>query len=409
MQTRVHPKRPELLAPAGNPEKLEIAVHYGADAVYLAGQDFSLRNVSGNFTEPELAKAVSDAHKAGVKVYVACNIYSRNHEQKKIEAFLYRVGNLHPDAVIIADPGIIFLAKKIIPQIDIHLSTQANTTNQNALRFWKEIGIKRVNLARELSMEEICTIAGHDLLEIETFIHGALCVSYSGRCLLSSFLAGRDSNRGLCAHPCRWKYAVVEEQRPGEYHTVMEDGTGTYIFNSKDLCMLDHIPELMNAGIDSFKIEGRMKGIGYLAAVVKTYREAIDSYLKDPEQYTVKQRWLDELSRVYHRDYCSGFYFKTPGQSLQNYDSSTSGMVHRYIGKIISSGSGNTIVLDIKNKISTGDAIEILSPVGPPVKTTVLEIFDTNHQAIPHAQPNTRSTLIVHGSGSPKDIVRKLP
>ena len=240
------------------------------------GKDFSLRNFSGNFTDPELFKAVQTAHDANVKIYLACNIYSRNHEQSKIKEFLEKIGRIRPDAIIISDPGIIMLAQEIIPNIDIHLSTQANTTNYNTALFWQKLGVKRVNLARELSLDEIDEITQNIQIETETFIHGAMCISYSGRCLLSNVLSNRDSNRGLCSHPCRWKYAVVEELRPNEFHPLMEDSRGSYIFNSRDLCMIDHIPALMDAQISSLKIEGRMKGINYLASVVKTYRNAIE-------------------------------------------------------------------------------------------------------------------------------------
>ena len=291
-------KKPELLAPAGNFEKLEIAVHYGADAVYLGGKDFSLRNFSGNFTDGELEAAIKFAEKHQVKVYLTCNIYSRNHEQDSIEAFLERIGNIAPHAIIISDPGIILKARQIIPHIDIHLSTQANTTNFNAVLFWEQQGIKRINLARELSIEEIKTITSRTTIQTETFVHGAMCMSYSGRCLLSSFLSGRDSNRGLCSHPCRWNYAVMEELRPNEYYPVQEDSRGTYIFNSKDMCLIDHIPELIHAGISSFKIEGRMKGINYLSSVVKTYRNAIDAYIAEPNSYSVRTEWHSELYRI---------------------------------------------------------------------------------------------------------------
>ena len=252
--------KPELLAPAGNFEKLKIAIHYGADAVYLAGKEFSLRNFSGNFSEKELFDAVEYAHEKKKKVYLALNIYSRNDEQKEILQLLKRIKKINPDAVIISDPGIILMARQIIPDIDIHLSTQSNTTNYNTAQFWKNMGIKRVNLARELSLVEINGIASKSIIETEIFIHGAMCISYSGRCLLSSFYTLRDSNRGLCSHPCRWRYSVVEEMRPDEYYPLAEDKRGSYIFNSKDLCMVQHIPEIINTGVTSLKIEGRMKG-----------------------------------------------------------------------------------------------------------------------------------------------------
>ncbi|MCP4118161.1 MAG: U32 family peptidase [Desulfobacteraceae bacterium] len=402
------PQKTELLAPAGNIEKLETAIQYGADAVYLAGKEFSLRNFSGNFTDQELEQAIGFAHKAGVKVYLACNIYARNSEQEAITRYLEKIGRLNPDAIIIADPGVILLATSIIPHIPIHLSTQANTTNYNTVRFWEQAGIKRVNLARELSLDEIREISTCCAIETETFIHGAMCISYSGRCLLSNFLTGRDSNRGLCTHPCRWSYSVVEEQRPGEYHPLKEDSRGSYIFNSKDLCMLDHIPELIDAGITSLKIEGRMKGISYLASVVKTYRQAIDSYTLDPENYRTEPQWREELSRIYHRDYCTGFYFNDPDQTLPNYQNLRQGMIHGFIGKILDSGVDRSVTVAVKNKISLGDTIEILTPKGTNPRTVVTGILDKNRNAIEHAQPNTRSTLKIEIDTPLKGIIRKV-
>ncbi|MBF0413262.1 MAG: U32 family peptidase [Desulfamplus sp.] len=397
-----YPKKPELLAPVGNYEKLEIAIHYGADAVYLGGKDFSLRNFSGNFTEHELESAVYYAHKHNVKVYVTCNIFSRNSEHKEIASFLETIGDINADAIIIADPGIILMARQIIPHIDIHLSTQANTTNLNAVKFWEEIGVKRINLARELSLDEIREIIQNSKsnlslckspIEIETFVHGAMCISYSGRCLLSSALTGRDSNRGLCSHPCRWKYAVVEEQRPGEYQPVMEDKRGAYIFNSKDLCMIDHIPELCDAGISSLKIEGRMKGISYLASVVKTYREALDSYITAPKNYTVKEIWHKELDLIYHRTYCTGFYFNSSNEVTPNYLNIHGGSIHSFIGKIIKYLPDNNILVQIRNKISVGDIIEVLPPKGEAIKSKIIAIYDINNHPILHAQPNSTSIL----------------
>ncbi len=398
---------PELLAPAGNFEKLEIALHYGADAVYISGQDFSLRNLSDNFTIHDIDRAVEFAHSKGAKIYVACNIYSRNQEQSGIKKFFSEIGSIKPDAVIIADPGIVLLARKIIPHIDIHLSTQANTTNYNTAQFWHEAGVKRVNLARELSLEEIQEISSRSVIETEAFIHGAMCISYSGRCLLSSFLTGRDSNRGMCTHPCRWKYSIVEEQRPGEFHTVMEDQRGTYIFSSKDLCMIRHIPELIKTGISSLKIEGRMKGIGYLASVVKTYREAIDAYKDDPGKFFVQPRWEQELDLMYHRNYSTGFYLGDHNQIVPDYKNKRIGMIHGFIGKILECRPDNSIVVDIKNKISTGDTIEILRPHGASLKTVISEIFDKNCRPVPHAQPNTHSILKINIKCNPNDIIRK--
>ncbi len=400
--------KPELLAPAGNFEKLEIAVHYGADAVYIAGKDFSLRNFSGNFTDEELIDAVAFAHDNNVKIYLACNIYSRNNDQKAIEKFLYKTGNIAPDAIIISDPGIIKMAQKIIPDIDIHLSTQANTTNINAAEFWYDLGIKRVNLARELSFDEITEISNTCDIETETFIHGAMCVSYSGRCLLSNFLSGRDSNQGLCSHPCRWKYSVVEELRPNEYHSLMEDDRGSYIFNSKDLCMIEHIPQLINANISSLKIEGRMKGINYLASVVKTYRNAIDAFVDSPETYKVDPGWVDNLYQVFHREYSTGFYFGKSEEQAPNYTNIHQGKIHSFIGKIIKSNGNNSYLVEIRNKLTMDDMIEVISPLGTPEKTRIVKLLDTDTKPVDAVHPNTSALLYLEIKCQPNDIVRKL-
>lgn len=402
------PLKPELLAPAGNFEKLEIAVHYGADAVYLAGKDFSLRNFSGNFTDTELEQAMILARENNVKVYLACNIYSRNYEHEQLKDFLAKVGCICPDAIIAADPGIIYLAKQIIPGIDIHLSTQANTTNLNAVKFWHDLGIKRVNLARELSLDDIRQICENSPVETEAFVHGAMCISYSGRCLLSSFLSGRDSNRGLCSHPCRWKYSVVEELRPEAYHPIMEDSRGTYIFNSKDLCMIEHIPALVDAGITSLKIEGRMKGINYLASVVKTYRNAIDAYVENPAAYKVEAGWTDALFQVFHRTYCTGFYFDQPDEQLPNYENRHQGKIHSFIGKILYSKHQDQYVVEIRNKLSIGDTVEVISPEGPPQKARITRLSDMDEVPLENARPNTLAILTLNIPCLPNDIVRKV-
>jgi len=408
MPTKIIEKKikPELLAPAGNFEKLEIAVHYGADAIYLAGKDFSLRNFSGNFTDEELFDAVAFAHDHNVKIYLACNIYSRNHDQKAIENFLHKTRNIAPDAIIISDPGIIMMAQKIIPDVDIHLSTQANTTNINAAKFWYELGIKRVNLARELSLEEITKISNTCDIETEAFVHGAMCVSYSGRCLLSNFLSNRDSNQGLCSHPCRWKYSVVEELRPNEYHSLMEDDRGSYIFNSKDLCMIEHIPQLVNANIRSLKIEGRMKGINYLALVVKTYRNAIDAFIESPETYKINPNWIDNLYHVFHREYSTGFYFGKSEEQTPNYKNKHQGKIHSFIGKIISSHGENSYLVEIRNKLTINDTIEVISPLGNPGKTRIVKLLDINKNPLDAVHPNTSALLYLEIQCQPNDIVR---
>lgn len=353
----------ELLAPAGTPEKLEIAIHYGADALYLAGKDFSLRNFSGNFTKEEMAKGIAYAHERGVKVYVTCNVFMRNEEEGALRAYLEELAALSPDALIVADPGVFALAREHAPGIDLHVSTQANTTSAAAARFWAGQGATRINTARELTLEEIALIASEGGVEVESFVHGAMCISHSGRCLISSFLTNRDANRGECTHPCRWGYSLVEEKRPGQYHPVMEDERGTYLFHSKDLCMVEHIPALAGAGIKSFKIEGRMKGVSYLATVVKAYREAIDLYYKNPEGFTPKEQWLEELSRVNNWNYTTGFYFGYQDALAQNYDNRRPVTVHRFAGKVLAV-EGEVTTLEIRNKVVAGAEVEVVPSEG---------------------------------------------
>ncbi len=401
-------KKIELLAPVGNYEKLEIAIHYGADAVYLAGKDFSLRNYSENFSLDELKTAVEYAHGHNVCVYVACNIYPRTSEQDAILAYLKEIGSIGPDALIIADPGIFSQAYQVIPEIPIHLSTQANTTSCNAVLFWENIGVKRVNVARELSLEEIKEIVAGTTLEIEAFVHGAMCISYSGRCLLSTFMSKRDSNRGMCSHPCRWKYSVVEALRPGQYMPVFEDDRGTYVFNSKDLCMIEYIPDLIEAGIASLKIEGRMKGINYLASTVKVYREAIDSYYAHPESFETKDEWIKELASISNRVYCTGFYFNDPDQISPNYTNHKPLVGHRFVGKVIKKCDKGQMEIEVRNKIFNGDAIEIVGRKGPPVKDKIKEIVDLKGEQLPFAQPNSIVTIVLNNECSPNDLIRSI-
>lgn len=397
----------ELLAPAGNFEKLEIAIHYGADAVYLAGKEFSLRNFSGNFTFNELQQAVKFAHEHGVKVYVVCNIYPRNDEQSAIEDYLRKLREIGPDALIVADPGAFMMASKIAPQVPIHLSTQANTTNYQSALFWQNLGARRVNVARELSLKEINEIVLRCDLEVESFVHGAMCISYSGRCLLSSFLANRDGNRGMCTQSCRWKYAVVEELRPNQYMPIAEDHRGSYIFNSRDLCMIEHIPEMVEAGIVSFKIEGRMKGINYLASTVKVYREAIDAYYKNPAGYEVKKDWLEELGRVSHRSYSTGFYFDDPNQISPVYnDRKISSQT--FIGKITDKIEQHRVNIEVRNKIFKGDVIEVLRKKGPSRQDRINFILDQEGQPISFAQPGSKVTIALNDSYAPNDLVRRV-
>jgi len=401
-------KRVELLAPAGNFEKLEIAIHYGADAVYLGGKDFSLRNFSENFTLEELKQAVKLAHARGVKVYVACNIYSRNFEQEAIQTYLETVGAIAIDGIIVSDPGIIATARRLLPHIPLHLSTQANTTNYNSVLFWESQGVKRVIVARELSLDEIKEIVSHCSLEVEAFIHGAMCISYSGRCLLSNFMANRDSNRGICSHPCRWKYAVVEEKRPGKFMPLAEDDRGAYIFNSNDLCMIAHIPELIESGITAFKIEGRMKGINYVASAVKVYREAIDAYYQDPGAYQLKPEWVYALASISHRGYCTGFYFGDPDEITPNYVDTKAPIRHIFIGKVLERVGRQQVVINVRNKIYMGDIVEVVGPRGPAQKDEIRHMADENGEALPFAQPGSRVIVTLSADCRPNDLIRKV-
>jgi len=398
----------ELLAPAGNFEKLEIAVHYGADAVYLAGKNFSLRSFSGNFSLAELKEAQRFCRKHGVRMYVACNIYSRNEEQADISRFLAELGDIGPDAVIVADPGIFLEARKVIPHIPIHVSTQANTTNHRAVTFWEQQGASRINLARELTLAEMETIAERSSLEIEAFVHGAMCISYSGRCLLSSFMEQREGNRGMCCHPCRFNYSVVEEKRPGQYYPVAEDKRGTYIFNARDLCMLDHIPEMAAAGVNSLKIEGRMKGIHYVATVVKVYREAIKHWEAAPDRYRVRAEWRAELARINHRGYSTGFYFGDPQETMPAYDHHRFSGSHVFVGKVLKNSGGNGVQVGVRNKIRLDDPVELLRAEGPNYLTRVSRIRNEAGGNMEAANPGTVVTLDLGTHCRKNDLIRTM-
>lgn len=405
--TPLPPRPVELLAPAGSPEKLEIAIHYGADAVYLAGKAFSLRNFSGNFSMEELAHGIFYAHQRGVKVYVAVNVFSRNDEQSAIAAYLTAVGKMAPDAFILSDPGVFRIARQRVPHIPVHLSTQANTTNLNSALFWRDLGVKRINTARELTLKEIHEIASAGDIEIEAFAHGAMCMSYSGRCLLSAFMTHRDSNRGMCAHPCRWRYAVVEETRPGKYFPVFEDDRGAYIFNSADLCMIEHLPEMIGAGICSIKIEGRMKGINYLASTVKVYREAIDDYTRHPERFIVKDDWRRELSHISHRSYCTGFYFGDPDQIIPNYGNAVPETLQTFLGKVVKHLGNKTLLVDTRNKFFDGEPVEILPAKGPARKDRITALQNESGEALPFIQPNQLARVTLSQDYTPNDLIRR--
>ncbi len=390
-------KKPELLIPANNIEVLKEAVYYGADAVYIGGEVFGLRAKAKNFTHDEMAEAIAFAHAHNVKVHVTVNILAHNYDLEDAKDYLKQLGELRPDALIIADPGIYALAKEICPDIERHISTQANNTNYLTYKFWYEQGAKRVVAARELSLDEIAEIRANipDDMEIECFIHGAMCISYSGRCLLSNYFTGRDGNQGECTHPCRWKYAVMEEQRPGEYLPVYENERGTYIFNSKDLCMIEHIPEMINAGIDSFKIEGRMKTALYVATVARTYRKAIDDYLESPDKYAANMDWYkEEIKKCTYRGFATGFYFGKPTHETQVYGSNTYINEYTYLGIVYEIKDDGTVRTEQRNKFCKGDEIEIMKPDGRNIQAVVLGIYDENGTEM-ESCPHPKQTLYV--------------
>ena len=358
-------KKIELLAPAGDLEKLKFAIDYGADAVYFGGEMFSLRAGAGNLTIDEIKEGVKYCHDRGKKAHMALNVYAHNEDIEPLREYLQKIKDIKIDAFIISDPGVITLVKEIIPRAEIHLSTQANTTNYLTARFWYQQGVKRIVTARELTFSELIEMrknipAG---MEMESFVQGAMCISYSGRCLLSNYMIERDANRGQCAHPCRWKYKLVEEKRPGEYYPVEEDGRGTYILNSRDLCMIEHIPQLIDAGICSFKIEGRMKSIFYVANIVRAYRYAIDSYMADPENYEFKEEWLKDLKMASHREFTTGFYFDKPTNKDQNYQTSAYTRDYSFTGIVLEYDPETGIaVVEQRNKMNIGDTIEVFGP-----------------------------------------------
>lgn len=380
--------RVELLAPAGNFEKLEMAIHFGADAVYLGGKQFSLRGHCGNFALDELEAAIAYCHRHGTKAYVTCNIYPRNEDLAGIRKFLRYLAGIEPDAVIISDPGVFTMAREVAPAVPIHVSTQANTTSHAAADFWQTLGADRINAARELSLEEIAAICTQNRLPVEVFVHGAMCMAYSGRCLLSSFLARRDGNRGLCAQACRWQYALVEEKRPGRYMPVQETEQGSFVFNARDLCMIAHIPQLIEAGVRALKIEGRMKGIHYLATVVNAYREAIDAYYRSNAAHPSSRRDLGgELEAVNNRGYGTGFYFGPPDQEMDPLATPPPGGDFRLVGKVLGPSDGTDVRLEVRNRFYPGDRVEIISPGRPIVTGRIQSIRDDDGALIEVARP----------------------
>ncbi len=383
-------RHPELLIPASSLEVLKTAVIFGADAVYIGGEAFGLRANAKNFSMEEMKEGIAFAHAHQVKVYVTANILAHNRDLDGARAYFEELKDVGPDALIISDPGIFTIAREVLPDMEIHISTQANNTNYGTYLFWHKMGAKRVVSARELSLAEIKEIREHipDDLEIETFIHGAMCISYSGRCLLSSFLTGRDANQGACTHPCRWKYTLMEEKRPGEYMPVFENDRGTYIFNSKDLCMIEHIPELMEAGIDSFKIEGRMKTALYVATVARTYRMAIDDYKRDPEYYRSRiPFYKEEISKCTYRQYTTGFFFGKPDGNTQIYDNNTYCREYTYLGIVGEKNAEGLYRIEQRNKFSVGETIEVMKPDGRNIEAVVQKITDeagNSQDSAPH-------------------------
>ena len=390
-------KKPELLIPASSLEVLKTAVTFGADAVYIGGEVFSLRAKSKNFSMEDMKEGIAFAHAHGARVFVTANILAHNGDLEGVEAYFKELKAIGPDALIISDPGVFQIAREICPEIEIHISTQANNTNYRTYNFWHGLGAKRVVSARELSIDEIKDLRAHIPadLEIETFVHGAMCISYSGRCLLSSYFTGRDANQGACTHPCRWKYAIMEETRPGEYLPVYENERGTYIFNSKDLCMIEHIPELVEAGIDSFKIEGRMKTALYVAVVTRTYRQAIDDYFKSPELYESRMDdYREEIAKCTYRQFTTGFFFGKPDKDTQIYDSNTYVKAYTYLGLIGEKNEKGFYALEQRNKFSVGESIEVMKPDGRNLTVTVKAMTDEEGQLM-ESCPHPKQKIFV--------------
>lgn len=404
-------KKIELLAPAGDLEKLKMAIIYGADAVYIAGENFGLRTASKNFSDEEMKEAVAFAKKHDRKIYVTCNIIPHNEDLEGLDTYLKYLEEIGIDAIIVADPGVLMVAKEVVPNMEIHMSTQANNTNYKSANFWYKQGVQRVVTARELSFEEIKKIRDEipEDMDIESFVHGAMCISYSGRCLISNYMTGRDANRGSCAHPCRWKYSLVEEKRPGEYFPIEEDENGTYFFNSKDLCMIEYVKELIESGVSSFKIEGRVKTPYYVATVVRAYRMAIDSYYNDPANYKFDQAWMDELKKASYRDFTNGFYLDKPDADSQNYGTSSYIRNYDFMGLVLNyDKSQNLAQIDVRNRIFVGDEVEIIGPDCETIFTTVKAMYNEKMESMEVA-PRPKEIIWVDFGYEVKEnyIVRK--
>jgi U32 family peptidase len=402
-------KKPELLAPAGNLEKLKLAVIYGADAVYCGGANYGLRSEADNFSIDELKEGTKFAHNHGSKIYITVNMIPHNEDLLELPGYLHELEKIGVDSLIVSDPGVIEMIKEENINIDLHLSTQANAVNWMSIRFWAEQGVKRVILARELSKDEIKEIRGKTDIILEMFVHGSMCISYSGRCLLSNYMVNRDANRGKCAQSCRWKYYLMEEKRPGEFYPVFEDDRGSYIMNSRDLCLIEHIPEILEAGVDSLKIEGRMKSLHYIATVTNVYRRVIDTYCEDPEKYKFKKEWLEELKKVSHRAYTKAFFLHAPGEEGQRYESSAYLRLYDYIGIIRDYRSDEKeAIVEIRHKLFQGDRIEIIGPNMESFQLTVEYIINENGDRVDEApHPKELIRIPVRKEVKPYYIVRR--
>ena len=404
-------KKPELLIPSSSLEVLKVAVTYGADAVYIGGDMYGLRAKAKNFSMEDMEEGIAFAHEHGVKVYVTANITAHNKDLEGIREYFTELKRIKPDALIISDPGVFDIAREVCPEIEVHISTQANNVNYGTYRFWHKMGATRVVSARELSIKEIAEIRKNipDELEIETFIHGAMCISYSGRCLLSNYFTGRDANLGACTHPCRWKYYIMEENRPGEYLPVEENERGTYIFNSKDLCMIEHIPDIVEAGIDSLKIEGRMKTALYVASVARTYREAIDDYFEDPALYESKiPHYMEEISKCTYRQFTTGFFYGPTTHETQIYDNNTYVKEYTYLGLIGGQNEEGLYGIEQRNKFSVGETIEVMKPNGENIMAEVKRIMDedgNDMESCPH--PKQKIYIDLGMELKPFDLLRR--
>lgn len=401
----------ELLAPAGDLEKLKMAIRYGADAVYLGGDSFGLRKASKNFSIEEIEEGIKFAHERGKKVYITLNIVPHDDDMIGLEEYVIKLYEMNTDAVIVSDPGIFSVIRKTVPDLPIHLSTQASATNYETMMFWYNLGIRRIVLARELSFKEIENMTQKlpKDLEIEAFVHGAMCMSYSGRCLISNYMTGRDANRGDCAHACRYKYNLVEEKRPGEYFPVFEDEEGTFIMNSKDLCMIEYIPELVKSGIISFKIEGRVKSSYYVATVIRAYRMAIDEYYRDPDNYKFDERCLREIRKASHRDFTTGFYLGKPTNEAQVYTTSSYVRGYDFVGLILDYDEETKIAtVEQRNRIFVGEKVEIFGPNKEFITQVIEKMWDEKGNEIevaPHPQQIIK--ILMDKPVSSMDMIRK--